>query len=422
MAQAEPVTVIMPQLGLTMREGTIVRWTKRDGEQVAVGEVLCVIETEKITHEIEAASAGTLQTLAPEGASVPTGEAIGQILVAGQGPARALAPAPFTGSTTPLPQAMLLPAPSARAARHKREISPLALRLAQGFGLDLKQIAGSGPQGRIHKADVLQALEHLLPYVEDATLPLVAPGQGGATKDGAEMHSVAPYESETLPPMRRVAEQAQENPRTIAPLTLMMEADVTHLLALLAQVQAAREGAGAARVTFMHALIKATALALREHRRLNAALVGQELRLFREVNIGVTTALESEPLVLVIRQADTKRLGAISRELLAFTEQAQRGGIQADAFVGGAFPLTDLGPLGIDYFTSMLSGNQSGALGVGRIVERQSMRSGEAARQQTVGLSLTFDHRVVDSVSAAAFLGQVRSYLEQPWRLLLAAS
>lgn len=419
MTHAAPVSVVMPQLGLTMREGTLIRWLKRDGEPVAQGDALCLIETEKITHEIEATSAGYVQILTPEGATIPTGEVIGRILAA-RFEAMPAASHPSTNQLEPEPvsHAAATPLP---AARGKREISPVALKLAKEHNLALDQIRGSGPRGRIHKADVLQALQQQMPGKPgQAAQPSEQRRANGALPVSAMEGDAVPYEVETITPMRRrIGEHMQESLRTTAQLTLMMEADVTDLVVLKEHLQAESQRSGAAYVTFTHLLIKGVALALRQHRRLNAALVQHELRLYSEVNIGVATALEDGLLVPVICHADQKSLGDISSELTLFTEQARHGTLHLDHLAGGTFTITNLGPLGVDYFTPILSRNQSGVLGIGRIVERQG--SG-ASIQRTIGLSLTFDHRVVDGAPAAAFLGQVKSYLEHPWQLFLAAS
>ncbi|MBX5455713.1 MAG: 2-oxo acid dehydrogenase subunit E2 [Thermogemmatispora sp.] len=432
-AQSE---VIMPRLGLTMQEGTIVQWSKPQGGWVNAGEVICTIETEKITHEIEAPRSGYLQILQPEGTTVTVGAVIARILAQREamavGAARAVeAPGPGPEREAQklpggVPAAVPVPRQEAGGGdgRGRLEISPVALRMAQDLGLPLERIQGSGPRGRIHKADVLRAWQQLRegssqPAAVDAVSTAPSPAAMAPVQSVA---SLPAYDREPLTPMRRrIAEHMLSSLQETAQLTLMMEADVTQTLQLRAELQQEQQRLGGAGITITHLLIKMVALALHEHRRLNAALVGDEIRLYREINIGVATALEDGLLVPVIRGADRKSLAEISAELQSLAEQARSGRLPPDALAGATFTITNLGAQGVDYFTPILPRGQGAVLGVGRVCEQVRAGAEGFQRYSRLGLSLTFDHRLVDGEPAARFLARVKYLLEHPWTLLLSA-
>ncbi|GER83625.1 dihydrolipoamide acetyltransferase component of pyruvate dehydrogenase complex [Thermogemmatispora aurantia] len=432
-AQSE---VIMPRLGLTMQEGTIVQWSKPQGGWVNAGEVVCTIETEKITHEIEAPRSGYLQILQPEGTAVAVGAVIARILAQREavtvGAARAVeTPGPGPGSewgTEKQPDRVPPAVPRREAGsgdgRGRLEISPVALRMAQDLGLPLERIQGSGPRGRIHKADVLRAWQQLR---EESSQPAAVDAVSTASPPAAmapvqRVASLPAYDREPLTPMRRrIAEHMLSSLQETAQLTLMMEADVTQTLQLRAELQQEQQRLGGTGITITHLLIKMVALALREHRRLNAALVGDEIRLYREINIGVATALEDGLLVPVIREADRKSLAEISAELQSLAEQARSGRLPPDALAGATFTVTNLGAQGVDYFTPILPRGQGAVLGVGRVCEQVRAGAEGFQRYSRLGLSLTFDHRLVDGEPAARFLARVKYLLEHPWTLLLSS-
>ncbi|GAC1392847.1 MAG: dihydrolipoamide acetyltransferase family protein [Ktedonobacteraceae bacterium] len=437
MGSATTTKVIMPKLGLTMEEGTVVNWLKQHGEMVYEGDVLGIIETEKLTHDIEAQGSGQFQIMAPEGTTVPAGETIGYIVPTTEDQNHvSTSPAPplLAQNNEVVPKDMTLTMP-----QRKREISPVALRMAQHLNVDLDTIAGSGPRGRIHKADILLALEqhqsqrpfpHVHEGLEHVTNSTAATSEPAATSSSpnappqtTSSSSVkVPYEVQTVSPMRRrIVENMQESLQSTAQLTLMMEANVTHMLSMRAHLQQESQRLDDLHITLTDIFIKVVAQALLQHRLLNATLVKNELRLYREIHIGVATTLEHGLLVPVIHQADKKSIAEISGELKKLTEQARNGTISPDDLAGSTFTITNLGTLGVEYFTPILYRQQSGILGVGRIAEHHLNGNITTEKQSTLGLSLTFDHRVVDGFPAAQFLNHVKYLLEHPWSLLLSA-
>nr|BBH91897.1 dihydrolipoamide acetyltransferase component of pyruvate dehydrogenase complex [Thermogemmatispora argillosa] len=440
-SEGAQIEVIMPRLGLTMQEGTVVQWVRHQGERVNAGEIICTIETEKITHEIEAPSSGYLQILQPEGATVAVGAVIARIL-ARQEEVTGEAARPLSGRAAgqaqeQQPGAVVTAPPQQETGsgdgRGRLEISPVALRMAQDLGVPLERVQGSGPRGRIHKADILRAWQQLRsessqPVATASPSAPVAPA-GASTQDVArrspgetEQARGPAYDREPLTPMRRrIAEHMLSSLQGTAQLTLMMEADVTEALRLREELQQEQQRLGGTAITITHLLIKIAACALREHRRLNAALVGDEIRLYREINIGVATALEDGLLVPVIREADRKSLAEISAELQALAEQARRGRLLPDALTGATFTLTNLGAQGVDYFTPILPREQGAVLGVGRICEQVRASADGFQRYSRLGLSLTFDHRLIDGEPAARFLARIKYLLEHPATLLLSA-
>ncbi len=436
MGSATRVKVIMPKLGLTMEEGTVVSWLKQDGDQVQDGDVLSIIETEKLTHDIEAQGNGQLHIVTPEGITVSTGETIGYIVPtteAQQHMTQSSAEIIHQKNTTE-------EAVQVETSRRKLEISPVALRMAQHFKIDPGTLTGSGTRGRIHKADILLALQQRQPPSEISSTSKVlshttssmvetnesveqihAPGANTQILPSRSVGaSQIPYEVQTVSPMRkRIAANMQESLQSTAQLTLMMEANVTSMLSMRDHLQEESQHLDGPHITLTDIFIKIVAQTLLQHKLLNATLTGDELHLYQEINIGVAAALEEGLLVPVIHHADRKSIEEISRELKKHTEQARNGTLSHDDLAGSTFTITNLGALGVEYFTPILYKQQSGILGIGRVAEHSFTGSTTIEKHFTIGLSLTFDHRVVDGVPAAQFLNQVRYLLEHPWSLLL---
>lgn len=276
-------------------------------------------------------------------------------------------------------------------------MEPRARRLANQRGIDLSRVAGTGPAGRITEDDVRQIVSGAVPLAFSMT-------KKDSTKTKQHQPRVIP-----LTGMRGViARRMLQSLQTSAQLTLVSEADVT---ALAKQREALTRQFD---VTYTDLLIKAAALAVRRHPRLNAVVVGEEIHLLPDINIGVAIALDDGLVVPVVRNADSKPLTTISGEVREFVQRARGGKLTMTEITGGTFTVTNLGSFGIDAFTPILNPPEAAILGVGRIAERITRRDSDLVWRQTMVLSLTVDHRVVDGAPAAAFLQTLREFLEQP--------
>ncbi|MEK7214701.1 MAG: dihydrolipoamide acetyltransferase family protein [Chloroflexota bacterium] len=383
--------ILMPQLGMIMTEGTVAKWFKEPGAPVAKGEVLFEVSTDKITSDVEATESGLLHVVTPEDAIVPVGGLIGYLLAPGEA-------APAAQAAPRAPDAPIPAQVDADIHAIDREggapSSPAARKLARERGIDLTQVAGSGPGGRIVETDVLRALEAGPAAAPAAPAPSLLP-----------VRSVVP-----LTGIRRtIAERMTQSLASGAQFTLHSEADVTELLQRR-QLLFKEQGAG--RISYTALVIKAVAEALKRHPRLNAHLAGNEIRLLEPVNIGFAAALEEGLVVPVIANADQKPLTAIAVEVEALAEKATSGTLALDDMTGATFTVSVLGL--VDGFTPIINPPEVAILGVGRVRERPAAYQGGITVRSFLALSLTVDHRAVDGEPAARFLRRLEQTLTSP--------
>ena len=291
------------------------------------------------------------------------------------------------------------PAPTETA---RLKASPLARRLAKEHGVDLSLIAGSGPDGRIVRDDVLQAA---------STAPEIPTVETPALQQAAEVIAMDGIRG-------IIAERMTLSLQTNASVTLHTEVDATafvELRGMLNDKLQAREVS----ITYTDLLIKVVANALREHPRLNATLTDAGIHLLQEINIGVAVALEDGLVVPVVRNADKERLSEISGQVKDFAERARNNQLSPGELQGGTFTITNLGNFGIDAFTPIINPPESAILGVGRILKKPVVHNDEIVIRSMLTLSLTFDHRVVDGAPAAQFLQTISDYIQDPYLLLV---
>ncbi len=399
------IEIKIPKLGMTMKEATIVRWNKADGDWIGEKEVLLVIETEKITYEIEAPGAGYLQILEPAGKVLPVGTTVGiltsqRVVVQPKEAAAPLGRPPATPRPAPGAEAVV-PAPGPRI-----KASPLARRIARERGVDLGELRGTGPGGRVVRADVLRFLEGRPLEALEAPARAVR----GVLRE-------IPISSMR----RRIAEHMHTSLQETAQMTLAREVDATGLVRMRQGLCARYEQEGL-RISYNAILVKMVAFALRGHPWVNAGLAGDRVVQWGEVNIGVAMELEEGLIVPVVRNADTLSILQIEKTLLDLFERARARKLLPDEIQGGTFTITNLGHLGIDAFTPILNRPESAILGVGRIVEvpvvsRQGLEPRLDFRKRMV-LSLTVDHRILDGAPAARFLGGLAGIIEDPLLLV----
>jgi pyruvate dehydrogenase E2 component (dihydrolipoamide acetyltransferase) len=443
--------IVMPRLSDTMEEGTILRWLKRDGEHVARGEELVEIETDKAAMTYESDSEGTLQTLAHEGDTLAVGAPIARV-----GAANGDAGALHNGSTmaeasaqpdapneqatpaveTSQPSAVVKvehdpagepPTPSPHD-EERVKASPLARRVARETGVDLGGLTGSGPGGRIVKADVEVAGSNPAPAtsmaVESSSAASPPSSPSGVERPSAEDVTSAKGETTTVElsrTQRTIARRMAESKATIPDFTLTMDVDMERCVELRAELKRLSH---ADAPTYNDMIVKACALALRDYPRANGSYRDGRFELHSRVNVGVAVAAGAEAptggalVVPTVFDADTKALGEIARETRALAERVRDGSITPPELSGGTFTVSNLGMYGITSFTAIVNPPQAAILAVGAVAPRAVVRKKIVARQ-TMSVTLACDHRILYGADAALFLSRIRELLEEPAALTL---
>lgn len=388
-------TVTMPQMGFDMQEGTLVRWLKQPGDQVAKGEPIAEIETDKAVIEIEAFESGTVkELLVEEGATVPVGAPI-MIIDTGEGDGAADA-ADGTGRV---------------------KASPLARRLAAEHGVDLRSVVGTGPGGRIVKVDVLQAAK--TPAAQAAPAPAPAPAAPAPAPVPAA--PAAPALEDKVVPLsrmrqtiaRRMAESKQQAPHFYVTMAVHMD----KAMELRANLNAL--GDGQFRVSVNDLVVKATAIALRKHPNLNASFEGDAIRFHGAVHMAIAVALEDGLITPVVRDAHVKSLLQIAHEARELAELARAGRLAPDQYQGGTFTVSNLGMFGVEEFSAIINPPQAAILAVSAVQDEAVVRDGQLTVGKVMRVTVSADHRVADGAQVALFLQDLKQILENPLRLLV---
>lgn len=425
-----PIQILMPALSPTMTEGNVASWLKNEGEPVAAGDILCEIETDKATMEVEATDEGTLgRILAPAGSEgVAVNAVIGLILEEGEdasalagaeppavpasaSPAEAPAAAAPAPSAPPAAPAAPPAEPAARASGPRIFASPLARRMARQAGLDLAAIAGSGPNGRVVKADVEAAIA-----AAAQAAPAPAPS---AAAPPASPAAPAGYADTAASTMRKViARRLQEAKREVPHFYLTVDCAVD---ALRETRKALNERSGDDALSLNDFVIRAAALALRKVPAANASWVDGALRRYDSVDVSVAVAIEDGLVTPIVRDADRKGLAAISAEVkaLAARARAKPMGLAPEEYQGGTFSVSNLGMYGIKTFSAIINPPQAMILAVGAAEQRPIVKDGALAVATVMSCTLSVDHRVVDGALGAAFLQAFRGLIEDPLTMLL---
>jgi pyruvate dehydrogenase E2 component (dihydrolipoamide acetyltransferase) len=412
--------VVMPRLSDTMEEGTILRWLKGNGDEVRRGEELVEIETDKASMTYESDQDGVLELVASEGDTLPIGDVIARVGVASaDGGARSAA------ATSPQV------APASTSARVKA--SPLARRVAHEAGVHLEALSGSGPGGRIVKADVEAARAG--PGLPPAEAP--APDNdrerapGAPTVAGVLGARGESSEHELSRTQQLIARRMAESKATIPHFTLEAEIDMEACAALRSELGTHLQRAQAVDAvpapipSYNDMVVKACALALREHRRINGSYRDGRIQLHSRVNVGVAVAVESaDPLqgalvVPTVFDADVKSLGEIARESRTLAERVRAGTITPPELSGGTFTVSNLGMYGVRSFAAIINAPQAAILSVGSLEPRAVVRDGEILARKTMAVTVACDHRMLYGADAARFMARVRDLLEAPSALLL---
>jgi len=445
--------IVMPRLSDTMEEGTILRWLKAEGEEVARGEELVEIETDKATMVYESDQAGVLEILAAAGDTLAVGEVIARVSppAAGAGDGAGGASADVEGeeeasvrserapaggaderAAAPTP-----PSPGARPAEGESETggrvkaSPLARRIAGERGIDLRALSGSGPGGRIVRVDVERGagVAGTVPAAAAAARSAEPPR---ALVDGASTAKGETTEVELSRTQQTVARRMAESKATIPDFTLQVDVDMEECVALRAQLkrlahpergqpagEAAAARAAPSTPTYNDMVVKACALALREHPYANGSYRDGRVQLHSRVNVGVAVAAENALVVPTVFDADAKALGEIARETRQLAERVRTGAITPPELGGGTFTVSNLGMYGVRSFTAIVNPPQAAIMSVGAVEPRAVARGGEVAVAHEMTLRLVCDHRILYGAEAAQFLARVRELLQAPSALTL---
>ncbi len=402
--------IVMPRLSDTMEEGTILRWLKSDGEEVARGEELVEIETDKATMVYESDQAGRLTLLASEGDTLAVGATIARV---GDGESAVAAPAAAAEAPAEPSPALVAPTAAAPAADGAARVkaSPLARRIASERGVDIAAIAGSGPGGRVVKADVegTQAGAAGTAPAPAAAVDAVATAKGTTT------------DVELTKLQQTVARRMAESKATIPDFSIEIEIDMQECVRLREQLkQLARDGAEVS-PTYNDMVVKACALALREHPTANGSYRDGRMQLHSRVNVGVAVAAENALVVPTVFDADTKALGEIAREARSLAERVRAATITPPELGGGTFTVSNLGMFGISSFAAIINPPQAAIMSVGALQRRAVVDedSGEVIARPMLTLTLVCDHRILYGAEAAQFLGRVRELLQAPAALTL---
>ena len=408
----------MPQLGLTMEEGTVERWLKAEGDTVKAGEPLLEITTDKLTNEVEAEADGVLlKIVAPEGADVPVQGLLGYI---GQPGEQVGAPAAAPAAPAVAPAAAPAPAPAAEAAptRDKKiRISPLARKIARQMGVDYTALTGTGPNGRIIKRDILAAAESAPKAAPaPAAQKSAAAAPSGTAFPVKDLELMEGDTVEKLTGMRKVVAQRMYTSAVEIPtVTQTVKVDVTALLAFRKQLK--EEGHPFSVNDFV---LKAVAKALRKHPEILVSLDGEQIIRRAHVNLGMAVALDAGLIVPVIRDADLLSLEALSAKARDLAERARSNQLGANEYKGSTFTVSNLGMFGVESFTPIINQPDAAILGVNCTEDELVMEAdGTIAKHQVMRISLTFDHRLLDGAAAAKFEMTIRELLEHPMDILL---
>ncbi|MED3976661.1 branched-chain alpha-keto acid dehydrogenase subunit E2 [Priestia megaterium] len=405
--------VVMPKLGMAMKEGTVSTWNKKVGDSVSKGDMIASINSEKIEMDIEAPQDGViLDILVQEDVGVPPGTIIcyvgkpnEQLTEQNRSANELQAPKNEVAAAISLEER---PANTASSKKNKEtvRISPIARKIAESENINIETIQGTGPKGRITKADVEKVLAERASESSPQTVERDTPAINKETLPVAGMRKV-------------IASRMHNSLLNSAQLTINMKADVTDLLSLQREIKDVTQQRHKVKISLTDFIARAVVLSLQEHKQMNSAYIDNEIQLYNHVHLGMAVALENGLVVPVVQHAEKMSLVELATEIKTRAADARQGQLSTDRMQGSTFTITNLGAYGVEYFTPVLNPPETGILGVGATEDVPMYKGDDLQRRNVLPLSLTFDHRVLDGAPAANFLGTIKQYLEQPILLLL---
>ncbi len=408
-----PIEILMPALSPTMEEGNLVKWHRTEGDKIAAGMVIAEIETDKATMEVEAVDEGVLgKILVPDGTeSVKVNTLIALLLEKGEDAADL---AGYASASTIQAKPVEVVPDSSNNTTHVSEqkvsstntgdrtfVTPLAKRIAEQKGVDLNQVSGSGPHGRIIKSDV----ESFTPVV-------------GANKSVTSLFNVEGHQDIKLSNMRKViAKRLSESKQSIPHFYLTIRCEIDKLLAMRTEVNQSREKDE--RFSVNDFVIKALAMAMISTEGANVMWLGESIRQFNTVDLSVAVAIDGGLVTPIIKNAELKTLSQISIEMKELANRARDGKLKPEEFQGGTFSLSNLGMYGIDEFGAIINPPQAGILAVGAGVQQPIVKDGQIQIANIMTATISVDHRAIDGAVAAKLLGNFKKFIENPIRMLV---
>jgi pyruvate dehydrogenase E2 component (dihydrolipoamide acetyltransferase) len=421
-----PTQLLMPALSPTMTEGNLAKWLKKEGDEVHPGDVLAEIETDKATMEVEAVDDGRIgRILVPEGAQGIKVNAPIAVLLGENEDASALeniakapvAPPPAPHAETP-PAAAASPVAAKGTGDGRIFASPLARRMAQQAGLDLTALKGSGPQGRIVKADIEAALTSGRAMSAEIARPPVPSVPPALSKERvAALAGNVPFTERPLTPMRRtIARRLTEAKQTVPHFYLTVDCEIDALLKIRTELNGKSD---VYKLSVNDFVIRAAALALRQVPAANASWSDEAILQWDTVDISVAVALEDGLVTPIVKHADQKGLATIAAEMRDLAARARAGKLKLDEFQGGTFSISNLGMYGVRDFAAVINPPHGGILAIGRGEERAVVKNGALAVATVMSCTLSCDHRAVDGAVGARFLAAFKKLVEDPLTMLL---
>jgi pyruvate dehydrogenase E2 component (dihydrolipoamide acetyltransferase) len=429
------IEIRLTALSAGMEKAVIARWLKSEGADVREGEVIAEIETDKATMELEASASGRLARInVAHGQSAAVGSVIGLLLADGESedalpetagsPSPALfAPGPANSVADPSSLASTIGQAGAEPTdvgplSRRIKASPLARRLAVAAGLRLEQIAGSGPGGRIVRLDVERAGPTAQPGASIPAATSSEPGAQGKAGSALTPPGIGPFEAVPHSSIRRtIAQRLTQSKATVPHFYLNAECEIDAMLELRASINATR--AGEDRISINDFILKACASALRAVPEANQVWTSDAMLRLANVDVSVAVATEGGLFTPVIRDADKKTLGTLSREMKSLATRAKEGLLKPEDYQGGAFTLTNLGMHGVSSFAAIINPPQSAILAVGAAQRRPVEKNGALAFASTIQYTLSIDHRAIDGALGARLLAAFKTAIESPMALLV---
>jgi pyruvate dehydrogenase E2 component (dihydrolipoamide acetyltransferase) len=415
-----PVEIVMPKLGLTMTEGLIVEWRKKEGDPVKKGDILFVLETEKVTYEVEAPEDGALgKILVKEQETVPVGAVVATLLKPGESAVEvtaAPASAPRAEAASPAPAAAAAAAPVATAPAGVRvKATPLAKKVANEYGIDLSAVSGTGPGGRILREDVEKAKAAGIQAPATAAPAPAAPAQAAPSAPA----SAAEGRLAAFTGMRKtIAKRMLQSKVEAAQAYMGNTVDATRIQALRSELLPFIEKKSGVRITITDLMMKVTGAALREHPVINTRWTDKGVLFLPEVNMGMAMALDEGLIVPVIKNINGKSLGQVARDRVALIEKGKKNSFLPDDIKGSTFTLSAMGMFGLETFTAIINQPENAILAVGAIIDKPVALKGEVVIRPMMTVNLTYDHRTIDGAEAGKFMRTLKEMIEEPLYIL----
>ena len=426
-----PINIMMPALSPTMEEGTLAKWLVKEGDTVQSGDVMAEIETDKATMEFEAVDEGVIgKIVVPEGTEGVKVNAVIAVLLEDGEEASEISDAPVAAPAPAAPEAVVAevapvaaPAPKAPAANDGSRVfaSPLARRIAADKGVDLANVTGSGPKGRIVKADVENATAAPATTTQSTSVsaaPVMA--QSADAETVKKMYADREFEEVKLDGMRKIiAARLTEAKQTVPHFYLRRDIQLDALLAFRSKLNKSLEAKGV-KLSVNDFIIKASALALQDVPDCNAVWAGDRILKLAPSDVAVAVAIEGGLFTPVLRDSHLKTLSALSTEMKDLATRAKERKLMPEEYQGGSFAISNLGMMGIDNFDAVINPPQASILAVGAGAKKPVVNAdGELAVATVMSVTLSVDHRVIDGALGATFLAAIKGYLEEPLSMLV---